>query len=141
MQHTESFTVACGPSSCGLRAYLLCVMWNLSSLTRNQTHVAALQDRFLTADPPRKSLRGSFCFLCRRPAPESCPVTLVLFVTLSGPPGPKGDPGDAGKEGEPGIPGLPGLRGNGGPGGDLDIAGREGASPSIPDFLFCRWCR
>ena len=57
-------------------------------------------------------------------------------VTLSGPPGPKGDPGDAGKEGEPGIPGLPGLRGNGGPGRDLDIPGREGALPSIPDFLF-----
>lgn len=47
------------------------------------------------------------------PVPESHPLTLVLFVTLSGPPGPKGDPGDEGKEGEPGLPGLPGLRGNG----------------------------
>ena len=60
---------------------------------------------------------------------------LSAIITLSGPPGPKGDPGDAGKEGEPGIPGLPGLRGNGGPGRDLDIPGREGAPPSIPDFL------
>lgn len=56
--------------------------------------------------------RRDLCFLCKWLVPKSCPLTLVLFVTPSGPPGPKGDQGDEGKEGEPGSPGLPGLRGN-----------------------------
>lgn len=81
--------------------------------------------------------RREFCFLCRWPVPESHPLTLVLFVTLSGPPGPKGDQGDEGKEGEPGLPGLPGLRGNGeAPSRDLGRPGRGGAPNPFPALCF-----
>ena len=49
-----SLVVAGGLSSCGMRTYLLCDMWDLSSLTKDGTCIppAALQGRFLTTEPP-----------------------------------------------------------------------------------------
>ena len=46
--------------SCGVWTWLLCSTWNLSALTKDQTHVPCTARGFLTTGPPGKSL--PICF-------------------------------------------------------------------------------
>ena len=43
----DYLTVACGLCSCGKQAWLLCGMWDLSSLTRDQTHIPCIRRKIL----------------------------------------------------------------------------------------------
>ena len=42
LRHTDSLFAVQGLSSCSTQAELLCGMWDLSSLTRDQTHVLCI---------------------------------------------------------------------------------------------------
>ena len=46
--------------SCGEWARLPCGMWNLSSLTRDQTHVPSIERRFLITGPLGQSPKKNF---------------------------------------------------------------------------------
>ena len=54
----DYLTVARGLYRCGKQAWLLCGMWDLTSLTKDQSISPALGGRFLTTGPPGKSLAG-----------------------------------------------------------------------------------
>ena len=54
-ERAGSVVAVCGLSSCGTWAQLPCGMWDLSSLTRDQTRIPSLEGGFLTTGPPGKS--------------------------------------------------------------------------------------
>ena len=58
LQCSDSLVVVLGLSSCSMQAQLLEGMWDLSSLTRNQTPIPCIASGFLTSD-----LQGSSSFI------------------------------------------------------------------------------
>ena len=62
LHRAESFIAARGLSGCGARAQLLCGMWDISSLTRDQTCVPCIARQFLNHRTPGKS-PSDFFFL------------------------------------------------------------------------------
>ena len=78
-RHTDSLLVVCRLCSCGMWSYLLHSMWDLNSLTRNQTHVPCIARQILNNRTTREIPHHLFFFFKFM---ESHTLNLYLFLAL-----------------------------------------------------------